>query len=441
MTSAPAIDPIAASTAAFADLDAHLHAGVTSSIRIRRNRVMFERGRGGLLIDLDGRELVDCTLAFGPIVIGHSEPSILDAIHAQVDRVLVTGSESPQTATLLERVRGWVPCAERVVFANTGSEAVHLALRIARATTGRQKVLRFEGHFHGWLDPAYTNGVAHGAFSGDAPTIPVLPNGPGQLDLSDELVVARWNDTEAFDAALDAHGGELAAVIMEPVAFNAGGLRARAGYLEHVRSRCTERGILLIFDEVVTGFRLGSGGAQGRFGVTPDLATFAKAASAGIPIAMVAGTDAAMASVADGRVSLLGTYTANPLAVAASVATIAFIDDTPDFYPSLEAKGVRLRAGLERVAQELGVPIACNQTGSVVNAFWGTTGDRDTVASVTSGDFSKLAAVIERMTLHGVYALPRGAFFLCYRHTDADIDRVVAAFRTSVLELRAEDEI
>ena len=401
---------------------------------------MFSRGVGGRLFDVDGNSYVDCVLGMGPIVVGHSEEAVAKRLHSQLDALLVSASESPTTASFARRVCEWIPCAERIVFASTGSEAVHLALRIARATTGRRKIIRFEGHYNGWIDPAYTNGPDRRASYG-SDEIPVRPNSDGQMELSDEVVVVSWNDDVALEGALRSHGAEIAAVIMEPVAFNACGIAPYDGYLDRARELCSEHGALLIFDEVVTGFRLAKGGAQERYNVVPDLAVFAKAASGGLPLAMVAGSTAALASVLDGRVKVAGTFNGNPLAIEAADAVTELIEGIPDFYDELEAKGRRLRDQLQAVIDELSLDLALTQTGSIVGLFAETTGDRQTLASVLSGDAEKTRAVIERMARHGVYALPRGMFFLCYRHTDADLDQVAAAFRASLVELVEEHVI
>ena len=411
--------------------------GYTSFARHRENKIMFERGEGGRLIDVDGNSFVDCVLAMGPIVVGHGEEFVTKRLHSQLDALLVSASESPLTATLARRVCEWIPCAEQIVFANTGSEAVHLALRIARATTGRRKFLRFEGHYHGWLDPAFTNGAAHGVH-GRSIGIPVLPNSAGQMDLSAEMIVVPWNDPAALEEALQQHGTDVAAIIMEPVAFNAGGLPPYDGYLDRARELCTQHGAMLIFDEVITGFRLARGGAQERYKVIPDLAVFAKAFAGGLPLAMVAGTRMAMMSVSDGRVSLAGTFTANPFAIAGADAMTELIGSLPNFYEELEAKGSTLRDRMQGVIDDLALPFALNQTGSIVSLFCETEGDRHTLTSGLSGNGAKAHAVIDRMARHGVFALPRGLFFLCYRHTDEDLDQVTHAFRQSLLELVAE---
>lgn len=421
----------------FAALAELVPTGYTSWARHRPSRIMFDRGEGGRLVDVDGNSYVDCVLGMGPIVVGHGEAFVAKRLHSQLDALLVSGSESPLTASFARRACEWIPCAEQVVFANTGSEAVHLGLRIARATTGRPKVLRFEGHFHGWIDPAFTNGAAHGVADRSS-DIPVLPNSAGQMNVHDEVIVARWNDAASLEDALSVHGPEIAAVIMEPVAYNAGGLAPYDGYLQRVRKLCTQHGVMLIFDEVITGFRLARGGAQDRYNVVPDLAIFAKAISGGLPLAMVAGSRTAMASVIDERVSTAGTFTANPLAIAAADAVTELIDSIPGFYEALDAKGVALRRGMQVVIDDLGVPFALNQTGSIVGLFSGTTGDRQTMKSALSGSADRVRAVVDRMARHGVFALPRGLFFLCYRHTDADLDQVTQAFRQSLVELVEE---
>ncbi len=412
--------------------------GVTSSMRRRSRNLLFKNAEGGCLIDLDGNRYVDCVMGFGPIVIGHDEPAVRSRLHEQVDAALISGAETPATVNLVKRMRDWIPCAEHILFLSTGSEAVHMALRIARATTGRTKVLRFEGHYHGWIDPAYTNGMGMGPVSPDQDPLPIRPNSAGQLNLEDQIVVGRWNDIKEFDQLIAKHGEDLAAIIMEPVAFNFGGGRAYPGYLEHVREVCTRKGIILIFDEVVCGFRLRKGGAHEMLNVTPDMATFAKAIGSGIPIAMITGTKAAMACLLDGRVSVAGTYNGNALSIAAADATTALIETIPDFYEALEKRGAWLAEGLRKVADDLRIPVTVNQTGSVVCVFWGAVGDGQTFASCSSSDGTKIAVIMERLLDYGVYALARGTFFLCYRHTEEDLQTIIDGFREAVRQLQVE---
>lgn len=407
-------------------------------MRRRSRNLLFRSAEGGCLIDLDGNRYVDCVMGFGPIVIGHDEPAVRARLHEQVDALLVSGAESAATIDLVKRLRNWIPCGEQFLFVSSGSEAIHMTLRIARATTGRTKILRFEGHYHGWIDPAYTNGVGLGPARTNRDAVPIRPNSMGQLNLENQILVGRWNDIDAFDRLVDEHGDDLAAVIMEPIAFNFGGGRPYAGYIEHVREVCTHKGIILIFDEIVCGFRLRKGGAQELLNVTPDLATFAKAIGSGIPIAMVAGKKEAMACLSDGRVGAAGTYNGNALSMAAADATTSLIEAIPDFYDALDEKGAWLADALLKVASDLQVPITINQTGSVICAFWGAAGDGQTFVSCSSGNSSHIAAIMERMAEYGVYALTRGTLFLCYRHTMGDLRTIADAFRKAVSQLQLE---
>ena len=271
--------------------------------------------------------------------------------------------------------------------------------------------MRFEGHYHGWLDPVYTNGAAHGV------------HGDPRKSLCCQTARGSWTSSTTSSSCRGTtlprlkqrslHGDDIAAVIMEPVAFNACGLAPYDGYLDRVRELCTQHGVMLIFDEVVTGFRLAQGGAQELYGVVPDLAVFAKAVSGGLPLAMVAGTRLAMASVSDGRVGLAGTFTGNPFAIAAADAVTELIGSIPNFYDELNAKGSALRHRLQAVIDDLGSPV-CPRTR--LEASSGCSATPPATATRWHPHCRETqhepAHVIDRMARHGVYALPRGLFFL-----------------------------
>ncbi|MFT4306141.1 MAG: aminotransferase class III-fold pyridoxal phosphate-dependent enzyme [Microbacterium sp.] len=425
----------AGSDAAFTRLGRSVPQSVNSGVRIRRGRTPFFASASGIMLtDVDGNRFIDTIMGYGPVLFGHGEPEILRAVHEQIDRSVICGAESARTAEVAERLIDWIPCAERIIFSSSGSEAVQAALRVARAATGRHLVLRFEGHYHGWVDPMHTNAAGTPAQRRRpaASGIDVQPNAIGQNDVTAQIVVTHWNDVGAFDAAVSAYADELAAVIMEPIPFNAGTYRADPGYLEHVREVCTRRGIMLIFDEVVSGFRAGRGGAQELLGVTPDLATFAKAVAGGFPLSAVAGSAAAMAPLVDGRLRHAGTYNANPVSIAAAEATTRLIASTSDLYTRMESTGSRLAEGLRSLASGREVPLRVNQIGSVLQLFWSAQGGLRDYASCSSSNSAVMSAICEGMLDFGVFSNGRGLMMLGYRHEPADVDRVLEAFALSL---------
>ncbi|MEO7556389.1 MAG: aminotransferase class III-fold pyridoxal phosphate-dependent enzyme, partial [Acidimicrobiales bacterium] len=319
-----------------------LAGGVATAFRASQQPlpICFVSGHGSRLTDIDGNDYVDWALGWGPLLLGHSPEPVLEAVRRQLDRGLGFGASHELEAELAEAVCRTVPSVEMCVFSSTGSEAVHAALRIARAVTGRNRVIKFQGHYHGWYDPLH---VGVGGKDIDAPG--TAGQDPGA---SASVTVCPWDDLPALELAL---GPDVAAVIMEPVAMNAGCLAASAGYLEAARSLVDRHGALLVFDEVITGFRLALGGAQEHLGVQPDLTVLGKALGGGFPISAVGGRAAVMDEVARGRVAHVGTFNANPVCASAALATIGELEHTAAAtYPRLARVGEALAALLREEA-------------------------------------------------------------------------------------------
>ncbi len=407
--------------------------GVTSTGRVRETPLAFQRAAGSHLTDLDGNDYVDCVMGLGPIVIGHGETAIVDAVRRKLDRSILLAAEDPDAATLAERIIATVPSADRVIFANSGSEAVHAALRVARAATGRTKILKFEGHYHGWIDPMHTstNGVTPAPLN-DEGLVKQTPGAPGEPDQTNTLLVTKWNDSAAFDRVLSSHGEEIAAVIMEPIPFNFGAFRPAPGYLEHVRAECTRRGIILIFDEVVSGVRVAPGGAQEYLGVTPDITVLAKAIAGGFTLAAVAGTEAAMSPLIERRLRHSGTYNANPISLAAGVATFELMSHMPELHETLEHVGSALEEGITTVSARQGIPLIVNRVGSALQVFAGIDENPTSYDASMMSDRELVGRVFDGMAEYGAFAAPRGLIFLCARHTDSDIERVLTALDRSL---------
>lgn len=417
-----------------------LATGVSTAMRAAQRPLplAFSHGRGSRLFDLDGNEYVDHVLGFGPLLLGHCPPEIVAAATAQLERGTTFGAQHELEAELAERLVEVVPCAELCCFATTGSEAVHAALRIARAGTGRRKIVKFEGHYHGWLDPieVSTPGLDPAPAGAALPLDPTPATG-GQVG-GEDVLVARWNDADSLAELLADRGEEIAAVLLEPVACNGGLIEPAPGFLERVRELTARSGSLLIFDEVVTGFRMALGGAQEALGVTPDLATFGKAIAAGLPLSAVAGSAAAMEPLLDGRVAHVGTFNGNPLCAAAAVAAIDVYRGDPEFHARLERRAAGLAAGLEEAARDAGFPLRVRRSGSLLQtAVGGLEQPRDYagfVASDREGGARFSAELLER----GVMALPRGWWFLSAAHDEADQERTLEAAAGALRALAAD---
>lgn len=388
--------------------------------------ITFASGAGSRLWDIDGNEYVDFALAFGPMLLGHSPAPVLAAVRRQLELGIGYGAGHAAEAQLAETICRMVPCAERCIFSSTGSEAVHAAIRIARAATGRARVIKFQGHFHGWLDPLSV-GVPGQA---DA-----SPASAGQDPYASVAVtVCPWNDVGSLTGELRE---DVAAVIMEPLAVNGGCLSPAPGYLEEVRRLTTLAGAVLIFDEVITGFRLAPGGAQERFGVTPDLVILAKALGSGFPISAVAGRAGLMDEVARGRVRHAGTLNANPISAAASLAALTELErDAGRIYPHLEAMGDGLAAIIREECSEVGLPVTVNQLGAMGFAFWSDEPVADHPASLRA-DREAYRRFAAALLDEGVHVISRGLLYVSAAHTEADLDRTRVAVRHAAERVRA----
>jgi glutamate-1-semialdehyde 2,1-aminomutase len=374
-------------------------------------------GSGGRMRDVDGNEYVDLMLAFGALVHGHAHPRLVGALQRAAESGALTATASEIEVAVAERIASMHPCAERVRFANTGTEACMAALRLVRGYTGRDKIVKFEGHYHGWADAYSVRSNMPGGPDVDSLGIP-----GGALE---DTIVVPWNDPDAVEQALDAHRGEVAAIVTEPVMANMGVIPPAHGYLERLRELADAHGALLYVDETVTGFRLGPGGACGRFGIRADLVTFGKALGAGFPMAALAGRADVMEALSEGRVLHYGTQNANPALLAVVDESLRMLDDAA--FARLEQLAERLVAGLrdalqgEAIVQSVGPMLQVYFTGADA-----ITSYRDFGAYVDRERFNRFVhALFER----GVYTSPSPALHsvLCTAHTDEDIDRVLAA--------------
>ncbi|OGN82107.1 MAG: hypothetical protein A2X23_08620 [Chloroflexi bacterium GWC2_73_18] len=403
--------------------------GVTSAVRAgaRPHPLYFERGIGAHLFDADGNRYVDFALGYGPLILGHAPEILRRVLHEQVDRGHTFGAQHRHEVEVGELLTGIVPGAEQAILATTGSEAVAVAVRIARAVTGRPAVVKFEGHYHGWLDTAFASVAVDPASAGPPDRPRTVPGTAGILPAAQaDVLVAPWNDLPAVRALLDEHAGRIAAVICEPLAVNPGVIPPVPGFLQGLRELTRAAGSLLVFDEVITGFRLALGGAQQHYGITADLAVFAKAMAGGVAISAVTGPRAIMEVVASGRVAHLGTFNGNPLATAAAAATLRHLRDrAADVYPRLHDLGQRLARGLSAASPRLCV----RQVGPIVNTAIGEPPEVRTVRDRAAADREAHERFIEALLGHGVHATPRGLWYLSTAHGETEVDQAVEAAR------------
>ncbi len=418
-----------------------LPGGANSNFRLASATRFWASGSGSRLTDVDGNQVIDYALGMGTAILGHSPRTVLDRVSAAQQLLQCPAGQQEAEVDLAERIVDLVPSAERVRLGCTGTEMVQLALRVARAVTGRSLVVKFEGHYHGWLDSIFSGTTELPA----AGSVAAVPQTAGQSAAAlRDLAVLPWNDLGVLAAFLASRGQTVAALIMEPVLCNTGVIVPGDGYLEAARKLCDQHGVVLIFDEVITGFRLHSGGAQARLGITPDLTVLGKALGAGFPIAALAGRAELMGSIGGGPVthSVMhgGTYNANAPAVAAALAALEEMNGQ-QFYPRLEAAGRRLADGLAEAARQAGGTMSVSSAGPVVNTTFSPPHPITDFRTYQASDLDRQRSFIGLLEAEGVRLTSRGTWFVSSAHTDDDIDLTLAATERALRGLHNQETL
>jgi glutamate-1-semialdehyde 2,1-aminomutase len=409
--------------------------GVGSGTRAPRSGylplpVFVRSGQGAVITDEDGNTYVDYVMGQGPLILGHRHPAVVDAITETLrERGSLFSLAHDLEGQAAAAVTARIPSMELLRFGNSGTECVQYALRFARAFTGREKVLRFEGHYHGWSDAIHWSAHPSAETWGAAEAPTVLPGSTGIPGaVGETLLVERWNDTEALERVFQRHGDRIAAVITEPILGNCGGIMPAPGYLERMRELATDAGALVIFDEVLTGFRIGPGGAQAMFGIDPDLTVMAKAIGAGFPVAALGGSREVMEQAADGRTMHGGTYNSSPLVCAAVIAACRETGGE-GFYEHLNARGSRLAEGLVEAAEAAGIEACWSGVGALFQLWFSPHPPNDyrEANAIVAG--SPFYALYRELRDRGVLIQPpqEGLWLMSGAHTDADIDRTLEA--------------
>ena len=411
--------------------------GVSSPVRafqaVGGNPPVISYGAGPRIFDVDGNGYIDYVCAYGPLILGHAPPSVAAVLGEAAARGTAYGATSELEVELAARIVAAIPSIELVRFVNSGTEATMSALRLARAFTNRPKVIKFEGGYHGHAD-----GLLVQAGSGQATLS--LPDSPGvPASFAAETLVAPYNDLDAVTKLFEANAGQITAVIVEPVAANMGVVLPARGFLEGLRVLTSEKGALLVFDEVITGFRLMYGGAQTALGVEPDLTCLGKIIGGGLPVGAYSGRREIMELVAPlGPVYQAGTLSGNPLAMAAGIVTLdELAKNAESGYQRLEIASIYLEDGLRRAAEEAEVPVRLNRAGSILTMFFSNEDVTD-FASAKRADTVRFAAYFREMLLRGVFLAPSQyeAMFVSMAHGDAEIEATIEAATGALAALR-----
>jgi glutamate-1-semialdehyde 2,1-aminomutase len=416
----------------FARAQQVLPGGVDSPVRafksVGATPLFISRAAGARIRDIDGNTYIDYVMSWGPLIHGHAPKGLIRALAGAARLGTSFGAPSPLEVALGERVRRLMPSLERIRFVSSGTEAAMSAARVARAATGRDRIVKFEGCYHGHAD-AFLVKAGSGALTLGTPTSPGVTTAAAA-----DTLVASYNDMESVRRVFDANRDRIAAVFVEPIAGNMGVVPPADGFLAALREVCTASGALLVFDEVISGFRAAPGGAQGLMNVTPDLTCLGKIIGGGLPVGAYGGRADLMEMVSPaGPVYQAGTLSGNPLAMTAGLWALEHL--TPKLYEQLAALGRRLAAGLADAARDAGVALQVNAFGSLVTPFFTHRPVRD-FASATSADTTAYARFFRGMLARGIYPPPSQfeAWFLSAAHTPADVDKPIRAARETLGE-------
>jgi glutamate-1-semialdehyde 2,1-aminomutase len=413
----------------FADAREVIAGGVNSPVRafagVGGEPVFFRSASGAWVEAEDGRRFIDYVGSWGPMILGHAHPAVLEAVIETARRGLSFGAPCVLETRIATKITELVPSIERLRMVSSGTEATMSAIRLARGHTGRNKIIKFEGCYHGHSDSLLIK-AGSGALTLGVPSSPGVP-----AELAAHTITLPFNDADAVARAFDELGAEIACVIVEPIAGNMNMVPPVPGFLEALKEACTSSGALLIFDEVMTGFRVAKGGAQSLYGVQPDLTTLGKIVGGGMPAAAFGGRAEIMASIApDGPVYQAGTLSGNPVAMAAGLATLNLVD-TPGFYEKLDARTKQLTDGLAAAAADAGIALCVEQQGGMFGCVFTESGPVRSFAQVAAANVDRFRAFFHGMLDEGIYFAPSAfeAGFVSSAHGDSEIEQTLAAAR------------
>ena len=425
------------SIAAFERAQECIPGGVNSPVRafksVGMNPVFVKKAKGTTITDLDGNEYIDCLSSWGPMLFGHAHERIINAIGEAALKGTSFGAPSEYETEMAELIIKMVPSVEMVRMVSSGTEATMSAIRLARGYTGREAFVKFAGNYHGHGD-SFLIKAGSGAMTLGIPNSPGITKGTAK-----DTLMAEYNNLASVEALFREKGNEIAAVILEPVAGNMGVVVPTKEFLQGLRDLTTKYGALLIFDEVITGFRLAKGGAQEYFGILPDLTTLGKIIGGGLPVGAYGGRKEIMEMMAPvGPVYQAGTLSGNPLAMAAGIAMLTMIEETKDLYSELERKASRLEAGILKNLEVTGVKGVVNRIGSMMTLFFTDSKQVTNIDEAMTSDTAKYANYFKLSLESGIYLAPSQfeCLFVSYAHSDAEIDKMIAANLTALEQLK-----
>lgn len=405
----------------------HIPGGVNSPVRafngVGGDPIFIEKADGAYITDADGKRYIDYVGSWGPMIMGHNHPAVREAVHKAVDNGLSYGAPTAIEVEMAKRIKQIIPSMDKVRMVSSGTEATMSAIRLARGYTGRDKFVKFEGCYHGHSDSLLVK-AGSGALTMGVPNSPGIPE-----DIAKHTITLQFNDIEQVKSAFAEAGNEIAAIIVEPVAGNMNCIPPVPGFLEGLREVCDQYGSVLIFDEVMTGFRVALGCAQSHYGVTPDITTLGKVIGGGMPVGAFGGKAEIMDVIAPvGPVYQAGTLSGNPVAMAAGLATLELISQ-PGVHQQLSASSAKLMAGFQHAADEAGIPLSTVSVGGMFGFFFTDAGRVTSFAQATACDTERFKQFFHLMLKEGVYLAPSAyeAGFISGAHGDAEIEQTIKA--------------
>ncbi len=411
--------------------------GVSSSIRQTEWPVplFFDKAHGSKMWDVDGNEFIDYVMGMGPNIFGHAPEFVTQSVYEDMQNGYCLTGQTVKENEMSEFIKKTIPFNRKVRYASSGTEIVQVALRLARSFTNKNKFLKFEGHYHGWMDSVLYN--SHPDISNEENIFNPVPESGGiSHGTSQEVIIAPWNDVEALENILKDNHKEISSIITEPILWNTNVILPEDGYLEKLRLLCDKYNILLIFDEVGTGFRVALGGAQEIYGIEPDLSTYAKSMAAGFPIAMLAGKPEIMDFLSNGKVVHGGSFNTNVMSVSASHATLNYLLNNKDFYKNLNRNGEALIKGLKEVASKNGIDILIQGLGSVFYlSFTNVKSIKNYREHALNIDSNKYKEFAKLMLINGVRLSQNGRWHMSSSHSEEDIEKTIYAANLSFAEL------